>query len=271
MPKIHPTAIVDSDAKVADDAEIGPYCVVAPSVEIGPGCVLRENVIVRRYTTLGKRNLIDSHTVLGGEPQDLKWVPETVSYLRIGDDNVFREGVTISRASIPGQTTTVGNRTYWMAFSHAAHDVAVEDEVILCNSALVSGHSTIATQAFLSGHVVIHQFTWVGQGVMSRGNAGVSMHVPPFTLFADMNRIAGLNTVGMRRNEQLTAEDRRQIKDAFSLTYRASLTPAKALEKMDQCTDWGQAAGKFRDFLRKVISAKAPYNRGLCPMRRRSG
>ena len=119
MSKIHPTAIVDPRAKIAPEVEIGPYSIVGPDVTIGAGSVLREHVVVRRYTELGEGNFVDSNVVLGGEPQDLRWDAETVRYLRIGDGNVFREGVTISRASIAGQATVVGNRTYWMGLSHA--------------------------------------------------------------------------------------------------------------------------------------------------------
>jgi len=271
MAKIHPTAIVHRDAQIAEDVEIGPYCIIESDVRIGPGCVLGENVIVRKYTAMGRRNFVDAYTVLGGLPQDLKFDRDTVSYLRIGDDNTFREGVTISRASLAGQATVVGNRCYWMAQSHAGHDVVVGDEAVLCNGALVAGHARIGDRAFLSGHVVVHQYTWLGEGVMSRGNAGIGMHAPPFVLFAGMNSIAGLNVVGMRRNQQMTAEDRRQIKEAFRLTYRAGLSPRKALAEMDKHADWGVWAAKYRDFIREVIAAEAPFDRGLCPMRDRSG
>jgi len=267
MPNIHPTAIVDPAAKLSDDVEIGPHCIIESDVEIGPGCILREGVIVRAHTTMGESNFADAYTVLGGAPQDLKFDPGTVSYLRIGDGNTFREGVTISRASVSGQSTVVGSRCYWMSYSHAGHDATVGDEAVLCNAALVAGHAVIGARAFLSGHVAVHQFTWVGEGVMSRGNAAVGMHVPPFTLFVNTNRIAGLNVVGMRRNERMTSEDRKQIKEAFDLTYRSALSPAAALERMDQCTDWGPWAGKFRDFVRKVLAADGPCKRGLCPMR----
>ena len=143
MPRIHPTAIVHPQVGLADvfhaaDVEIGPYSIVESDVEIGANCVLREHVIIRRYTTLGEGNLIDSHVVLGSEPQDLKWDPETVSYLRIGDGNVMREGVTISRGGKEGAATMIGNRTYFMGFSHVGHDAVIEDEVIVCNGGRTS-------------------------------------------------------------------------------------------------------------------------------------
>jgi len=268
MATIHPTAVVHPGARIGDHVEIGPFSVVEQDVEIGEGSVLREHVVIRRYTTLGRRNLVDAHTVLGGAPQDLKWNPQTVSYLRIGDDNVFREAVTISRASVADGATVVGNRSYWMACSHAGHDAVVEDEAILANSALVGGHATVGRRAFLSAHVVVHQFTWIGEGVMSQGNSGTSMHVPPFVLMAEINRVIGLNVVGLRRNPELTDEDRRQIREAFRLTYRAGLTPQQALARMDACAEWRPAAGRFRQFIREVLAAEKPFNRGLCGMRK---
>ncbi len=268
MPKIHPTAIIDPAASIADDVEIGPYSIVESDVEIGSGCVLREHVVIRRYTTLGEGNFIDAGTVLGGDPQDLGWDPATVSYLRIGNGNILREGVTISRSSIAGQATIVGDKSYLMAYSHAAHDAVLGDEVVLCNSALVAGHARIGNRVFLSGHVAIHQYTWVGEGVMSRGNAAVSAHVPPFTTFANMNDIVGMNVIGMRRDESMTRQDRTEVKEAFRLTYRAGLTPSDALIEMDKMPDWGLPATQYREFIRKAISAEKPFNRGICPMRR---
>jgi len=269
MADVHPTAIVDGSAKLADDVTVGPFCIVEGDVEIGPGTVLRQHVIVHRYTTLGANNFVDAFVVLGGEPQDLKFHRDTVSYLRIGDNNIFREGVTISRATKPGGVTAVGNNTYWMANSHAGHDTTIGDGVILTNAALVGGHATIGPRAILSGAVMVHQFTWVDEMVMTQGKAAITQHVPPFVMFVKSNVVVGLNVVGLRRAADITAEDREQIKEAFGITYRSKLTPAKALEKMEACTDWGGPAGRFRDFIRKVITAKPPYHRGLSAMWKR--
>ena len=178
MPKVHPTASVHGDARIADDVEIGPYCIVERDVDIGPGCVLRDHVVVRRYTSMGENNFLDSFVALGGEPQDLKFDPDSVTYLRVGNHNVFREHVTISRATTEGGATVVGNRTYWMVGSHAGHDATIEDEVVLVNNAAVAGHATIHRKAILSANVLIHQFCWVGEMVMTEGAAGTRSHVP---------------------------------------------------------------------------------------------
>jgi UDP-N-acetylglucosamine acyltransferase len=269
MSRIHPTAIVDPAARLGDDVEIGPHCIIEGDVQIGAGTVLREGVIVRRHTSLGTGNLVDAYTVLGGEPQDLKFDRNTRSGVRIGDRNIFRECVTISRATGEGLETVVGSKTYWMAGAHAGHNATVEDGAILVNGSAVGGHATVGARAILSAHVVIHQFCWIGEMVMSQGNAGTSAHVPPYTLFSDINRMVGLNVIGLRRAAGITEEDRRQIKEAFALTYRAGLPRAKTLERMDACTDWGTAAGKFREFIRRVFTASRPYNRPLCALRPR--
>ena len=267
MAEIHPTAIVDPNARLADDVIVGAYCIVESDVQIGPGCELRPNAIIRRYTTLGEGNLVDSFSVLGGLPQDLKFDRATRSYLRIGENNVFRESVTISRATKPEGATVVGSNTYWMANSHAGHDATVEDGVVLTNSAAAGGHTTIGRRAILAGGAGVHQFTWIGEMVFMQGNSGATAHVPPYTIMADVNNVVALNSVGLRRAPDISDEDRRQIKEAFRLTYRAALTPREALARMDDWPDITPAAGRFREFLRKVVVARPPFDRGLCSHR----
>ena len=269
MPKIHSTAIVHPTAVFSDDIEIGAYSIVEAVVVIGPGTLLRDPSILRRYTTIGQNNIVDSPAGLGGVPQDLKFNPQTVSYLRVGDNNVFREGVTISRATGEGKATVVGNRTYWMTAAHAGHNAVVEDDAILVNGSALAGYTFLGRGAILSAHVVVHPFCWVGERAMGQGNSATSMHIPPFTLFAEGNRVVSLNVVGMRRSEEMTREDRYEVKDAFDLTYRSNLTLSDALREMDERTEWGWAGARFRDFVRRVISAPLPFNRGLCPLRRR--
>ena len=270
MPRIHASAIVHPGAELADDVDVGAYAVVEADVTIGPGCVLRHHAVVRRFTSLGCGNLVDSFAVLGGEPQDLKFDPVTRSFLRIGDGNVFREGVTISRATGEGNATVVGDRTYWMTTAHAGHNAVVGDECTLVNGAALAGHTVIGRRVVISAHVGVHQFCWVGDGVMSQGHSAIAMHVPPFTLVAGVDRVVGLNIVGLRRWPGLGEEGRREVKEAFSLVYRAKLPLREALARMDEHREWGTAAGIFREFVRRVLDAKPPYLRGLTPQRRRA-
>ncbi len=270
MAKIHPTAMVHPSAVLGDGVQIGAYSVVEADVVIGAGSVLREHAILRRYTTVGRNNIVDSYAVLGGIPQDLKFDPRIVSYLRVGDNNVFREGVTISRATGEGEATLVGSRTFWMMTAHAGHNAVIEDDAILVNGSALAGHTFLGRGAILSAHVVVHQFCWFGEGAMSQGNSATSMHIPPFTILAGKNNVASLNVVGLRRSKEIGDEDRRQIREAFDLTYRRNLHMTEALKAMDEHKEWGPAASRFRDFVRRVASAQPPYRRGLCPLRRRN-
>jgi UDP-N-acetylglucosamine acyltransferase len=265
MSKIHPTATIDPSAELGDGVEVGAYVVVEGKVKVGKGTILRPHCVIRRYTKMGAGNYVDSFACLGGEPQDLKFDPDTVSYLCIGDQNIFREGVTISRATGDEAETKVGNNTYWMVNSHAGHNAEIQDGVILTNGALVGGHATLEKGVILAGNAAVHQFCWVGRKAMFQGGARVSMHVPPYVICTGQNNVISLNAVGLRRSEELTAEDRQQIKKAFDLTYRSGRSPQQALEEMDRYTGWGEAVGWFRKFLRQVFQAKAPYKRGLCP------
>ncbi len=265
MSKIHPTAIVDPSVRIGDDVEIGAYSIVEGDVTIGEGSVLRPHSILRRYTTLGAGNFVDSFAVLGGAPQDFKFDPDTVSYLHIGERNVFREGVTISRATGEGNATTVGNETFWMSNAHAGHNTTIKDKAILTNNVAVAGHSEIGSGAILSAYVGVHQFCWVGDMVMVQGGARITQHMPPYVMAAAvLNGVIGLNRIGLSRSPIISKEDSEQIREAFRITYQSDLKPADALEKMDSCADWGPAACKFRDFIRRALQAEPPFKRGLC-------
>lgn len=271
MQNINPTAEVHPSAKLANDVEVGAFAVIEDTVQIGSGCVIRPHAIIRQYTTMGSNNYVDSFVVLGGEPQDLKFDRNTISYLEIGDNNTFREGATISRATGEGKKTVVGNNTLWMSNSHAGHNSIIHDNVILVNGSLVAGHCTIGKGTILPANGAIHQFCWVGENAMFQGGAFASMHVPPFVVCSSHNNVVALNSVGLRRRPDLTPNDRQEIKETFKIVYRSGYSLKQALDEMDKFRDWGLAAGLFRDFIRKVVEAEPPHNRGLCSHLSRSG
>lgn len=262
MATIHPTAIVDEGAQLGAGVSVGPYAIIEPDVVVGEDCTILASAIIRRYTTLGAGNVVHPFAVLGGEPQDYRFDPASPTYLRIGDHNVFREGVTISRATKPGGATTIGSHGYFMTCAHVGHDSVVGDHVVLANSAAIAGHCEIGQGANLSAHAGVHQFCWVGEMAMFRGNAGASQHVPPFCIVRGINELVGLNVIGMRRAGFSSAE-RLQVKQAYQLLYRQGLTPRAALEEMDGHTEWAAPAAKFREFCRRVVTAQKPYQRGF--------
>ncbi len=261
--RIHPTALVDRGAELGEGVVIGPHAVVESDVVIGDGCELMAGSVVRRYTSMGPGNVVHPFAVLGGPPQDSKFDVNSTTYLRIGEGNVFREHVTLNRATKPGGATVIGSHCYLMTCSHVGHDGLVGDGAILANGAAVGGHAEVGRRAFLSAHASIHQFCWVGELVMMRGNSGASQHVPPFLMTRDINYVVGLNAVGLRRADYITEADCRQIKEAYRLLYRSGLTPQRALMEMDDRDDWGAPAGRFREFIRRVLAAEGPHKRGL--------
>ena len=264
MAKIHPTADVHPSSELADDIEIGAFAIIEEDVQIGPGSVIRPQAMVRRYTTMGSNNYVDSNSVIGGEPQDLKFDSKTISHVEIGDNNIFREGITISRATGEGEKTIVGNNTLWMANSHAGHNSIIHDNVILVNGTLLAGHCTIGSGTILPANGAIHQFCWVGENAMFQGGAFVSMHVPPFVICSGQNNVLALNTIGLRRRTDLTVKDRQEVKEAFKITYQSGYQLKQAVDLMNKKKDWGKAADGFRKFVGKVIEVKPPFNRGLC-------
>ncbi len=267
--KIHPSAVVDSAARLGENVEVGPNAVIEADTVIGDDCRLMAGAIVLRYTTLGCGNVVHSYAVLGGEPQDYGFEADQRSYLRIGDRNVFREGVTISRATGAGNATVVGDENLLMTGTHLGHNARIGSHCILTNSAALAGHASLGDRVILSACVGVHQFCWVGEQVMCRGLSAVTMHVPPFVLLGSSGGIIGLNRVGLRRAAHISDTDRGQIAQAFKLTYRSKLSLAGAVAAMEAHTEWGSAAGKFRDFVRRVLEAEPPYRRGLCGLRRR--
>jgi len=229
---IHPTAIIAPRAKLDPSVEVGPYAIIDGGVEVGPGCVIGPHVYLTGLTTIGARNRFFAGCVVGESPQDLKY-QGTPTRLRIGDDNVFREHVTVHRSTRAGEETVLGSRNFLMAHCHVAHNCQVGDYVILANGALLGGHVSVADRAFISGNCLVHQFVRVGTLALMQGGSAISKDLPPFTVARGDNRICGLNTVGLRRAGLTTAErlELRQLYHALfrkGANLRAALAAAEA-------------------------------------------
>jgi UDP-N-acetylglucosamine acyltransferase len=231
---IHPAAIVAEDARLGNDNVIGPYAVVEAQVIMGDGNHLGAHAVLKTGTRLGNRNRIFEHAVLGGDPQDLKFSPETESYLRIGDDNVLREGVTVNRGSKPGSTTVLGNGNFLMTTSHIGHDCQIGDHNVFTVSSGLAGHVTVADRVFVSGGVMIHQFTHIGTLTMLGGNSKITQDCLPY-LIVDGHpaRVRGLNVVGLKRSG-CTRADLAALKDVYRLIFRSGLGLDAILEQLDR-------------------------------------
>jgi UDP-N-acetylglucosamine acyltransferase len=226
------TAKIHAGARIADGVTIGEFCVIEPDVVIGAGCVLEPYVYVKRWTTLGERNIISAGTALGTDPLDKTFTGER-SYLRIGNGNRIREHYTISRGTQPESATEIGDNNYIMTSGHIAHNCRVGNDTVICSCALVAGYVEVEDQAFISGGVVIHQYSKIGRLAMIGGNTRVNSDVPPFFLYSGFDVEAkGLNLVGLKR-AGYKASDLAVLKKAYQILYRSGLKLRDALARIE--------------------------------------
>src|SRR6185369_13891157 len=229
---IAPTARVDPQATIGAGVSIGEYCVIEPDVEIGAGCRLEPYVYVKRWTTLGEGNEISAGTVLGTDPLDKNFSGER-SYLRIGARNKIREHYTISRGTQPESVTEIGDDNYIMTTGHIAHNCRIGNRTVICSGALVAGYVEVEDEAFISGGVVIHQFSKIGRLAMIGGNTRVNADVPPFFLYSGFNvEPRGLNLVGLKR-AGFSAGQIAALKNAYRVLYRSGSKLEEALCRIE--------------------------------------
>jgi UDP-N-acetylglucosamine acyltransferase len=227
---IHPTAIIDPQAVIGQNVEIGPYSIIGPRVTIGDGCRIAPHVVMD-YTTLGRNCQVGVGAVLGGSPQDINFGGET-SYVEVGNDVIIREYVTLNRGTGEGTATQVGDGCMLMAYCHLGHNTVLGNKVIMANSVHLGGYVHIGDNAFIGGGVVLHQFVHIGRLAMIGGNSGARQDIPPFAI-AD-NRpatVIGINKVGLKR-QNFTLEQRTRIKKAYHYLFFARLGIQSAIEKI---------------------------------------
>ena len=224
MPQIHPTAIVASGARLADDVVIGPYCVIGEDVALGAGVRLAAHVVIDGRTTIGEETRIFPFASIGLEPQDLKYQGEASS-LVIGRHNTIREYVTINPGTAGGgMVTRVGDDCLLMVGVHIAHDCQIDDHVIMANNATLAGHVVIEQYARLGGLCAVHQFVRIGRYAMIGGMSGVERDVIPYgQVMGDRARLYGLNIVGMQRHG-FSRDDIQGLRSAYQFLFSADGT-----------------------------------------------
>jgi len=233
-------------AGVHASASVHPTAIVEEGASLGAGCVVHAHALVRRHATLGDGVVVHPFTVVGSDPQDLKFDPATQSGVRVGARTVLREHVTISRATRPGGWTEVGADCYLMTASHVAHDCQVGDFVVMANAVLLAGHVQIGARAFLGGAALFHQFVRVGASVMISGGARVAQDVAPYAMAAERNEVVGLNLIGLKRRG-FDRDTVSEIKRAFRAVY---LEPGNIRELAAAALrDGGYASAEARHFL----------------------
>jgi UDP-N-acetylglucosamine acyltransferase len=253
--QVAPTARVHPDAVIGAGVTIGEYAVIEEDVSIGAGSRLGPYVYVKRWTTLGERNQISAGTVLGTDPLD-KGFGGARSYLRIGNGNAIREHYTISRGTAPESETVIGDENYIMTSGHIAHNCRVGSRTVIASCALLAGYVEVEDQAFISGGVVVHQFSRIGRLAMVGGNTRVNSDLPPYFLYTDFNVAAkGLNLVGLKRAGFREAEIR-ALKSAYRILYRSGLKLEEALERIQ--------AEASTEHTRHLVGFIRASKRGIC-------
>lgn len=247
---IHPAAIVDAAATIADDVSVGPFCVIGPDVSIGAGCRLDSHVVIQGPTRIGSDNRFHAFASIGGDPQDLKYDDERTE-LEIGDGNTFRESVTISRGTEGGGgVTRIGHRNLFMALVHVAHDCDVADHTVFANGASLAGHCKVGRHAVLAGFACIHQFCEVGEHAFVGLNSVVNRDVAPFTLVVGNYATArGVNRTGLKRRGFDEASIR-ALHEAYRVLIRQPGERERAIERLGDLPDRMPAVARLVQFVR---------------------
>ena len=228
--RIHPTAIVSSDAQLADDVEVGAFSIIGTGCIAGPGCVISARTTLEKNVRLGEQVFVGTGSVLGGDPQDLKYRGEE-TWVEIGDRTSVREYATINRGTSHSQKTSVGRDCFIMSYVHLAHDCHLGDNVIISNGTQLAGHVVVEDYASISGLTGFHQFVRVGAHSFVGGCSRVAKDVPPFLkAVGNPVKLYGLNSVGLQRRG-FSEETLRELKRAYRLLFRSDLNLSQGLER----------------------------------------
>ena len=229
--EIHATAVIHPRAEIGADCEIGPYCVIGAGVVLGPECWLQHHVSLNGPAKIGRANQFFAFTCIGQRAQDLKYAGEP-TYLEVGDENCFREFVTIHRGTAAGAATRIGSRGNYLAYTHVAHDCIVGDGVIFSNNGTLAGHVEVGDHAVIGGLTAVHQFCRIGRHALTGGCSKIVQDVPPY-MIADGNpaKVRSYNKVGLERHG-FPEESTRLIKEAYRFIYRSKLNLQQAIEQI---------------------------------------
>lgn len=251
MPKISPHAVVDPKASLAQDVEVGPFCVVGPEVTLGAGCRLVNTVTIVGNSLIGRDNVFWPNVVIGGAPQDRKY-RGAPTRLEIGDGNLFREAVTVHVGSEKGGgVTRVGSGNMLMINAHLGHDVQLGNNCTLANNVMVAGHVTIGDGVNMAGGVGIHHFVSIGEFAFLGGYARIHHDVPPFCKVDGADEIRGLNSVGLRR-AGFTEPDIEALEDVCrALFYQREKPFAAIMAQFDMMNGLNPRVKRLIEFLRR--------------------
>jgi UDP-N-acetylglucosamine acyltransferase len=253
--KIHPSAVIDPKAEIDSDVEIGPYVVIEGMVKIKGGTRVMAHAYLTGWTEIGNGNEIHPGAILGDTPQDTAYKGEQ-TYLRIGDQNIFREYVQVHRGTVAGSSTVIGNNNFLMATSHVGHNCKLGDNVILANGALLGGYVEVGNGVFVSGNCVVHQFVRIGEYALMRGLSGTSRDVPPYAIIDWQHTVRGVNVVGLKR-AGFDEKRIRAIREAFRVLFRKGRNLALAIKEVEESARANTDVSALLEFIKAS-------KRGVC-------
>ena len=229
-PRIHPSAVVDRDAELAGGVEVGPFAIIGPGVSVGPDCVIGPHATLERNVRMAAGVRVGQGSVLGGDPQDLKYRGEE-TWVEVGEGTVIREYTTINRGTSATGLTRVGSECFLMSYVHLAHDCHLGDGVIIANGTQLAGHVTIEDRATLSGLVAVHQFGTIGTYAFVGGCSRVNQDIPPYVkAVGNPIELYGLNTIGLQRAD-FSAETITALKRIYRLIFNSELNLSQAVDR----------------------------------------
>lgn len=257
-PQIHPTAIIDKNAILDEDVYVGPYSIIGRNVRIGRATRLMSHVVIEGRTEIGENCTIFPFASIGHPPQDLKYKDEDTS-VKIGNNNIIREYVSIHRGSVGGDgITEVGNDNFLMDYVHIAHDCKIGSKIIMSNNVGLSGHVHVEDCAVLGGMIGVHQFVRIGGYTMVGGFSRIVQDIPPYVKVsgAEKAKLFGLNIVGLK-NRGFSEEVIEELKKAYKILFREKLTLKDAIKKI-------QSELPYTDEIRHMIEFIQKNKRGIC-------
>src|SRR5213082_2458994 len=248
--QIHPTAIIDPGAQIGEDTIVGSYCVIGADVGTGPNCWLQHHVTLCGPMKAGANNNFYAYCSIGQQTQDLKYRGEP-TYLEIGDENTFREFVTVNRSTTSEGKTRIGNSGNFLAYSHIGHDCTVGNHVVFSNNGTLAVHVQVGDHAVMGGLTAVHQFCRIGRFAITGGCSKIVQDVPPF-MIADGNpaEIRGVNLIGLER-KNFPPKSVKAIKEAFRLLYRSKLNTRQAIEAVRNQIEPRQEITQLIEFVEK--------------------
>ena len=264
MSNIHPTAIIDSSAEIADSAVIGPYCIVGKEVKIGAGTQMMAHSQILDYSELGAENLISPFAIIGGAPQDHGYKGEPTKVI-IGDKNIIREYVTINRGTTKqNQCTLIGNDNLFMAYTHLAHDCVVENSCVFTNMTQISGHCHVHSYVIFSGNVLVHQFVNFGERCFLAPNSLVRYDCLPGVIYeGNTAKPRALNMIGLKR-AGYSGSEFKHIKQAFKLLCKSDI-PMEATIKQIEEEEWSseEFVAKMLKYAKLLVNTRSSRSGNL--------